>query len=236
MWTIETDRLPKFMMTTPIDPPLWFVRDLFVTMLLSKPLYHLLKKRLSCVIFLGVLLLWWFSGCYQYLLPGISVPCILFFSIGATIGIHKIDIMNLINGKRNEILLMFLLFLIFMVKCNYYVNGTDKPELEYSLPINNLYTLISIPAYLLIASYLTKHRKTDAQSLAPTSFVVFASHWMTLTIMKRIMGKLLSGNYDQTVIFLFQMVLYIVPVVVGVIIYLVIKRHEKIKMLLSGGR
>lgn len=235
-WTNQIDRLPNFEMTTPIDPPLWFVRDLFVCMLSTMLIYHALNKKKTCGITLFILLCWWLTGKYQYLFPGISVPSFLFFGIGSAIGIHKIDIIKISKKYEKMILgIFFVLFLSMVFSC-YYIQGVEKPLLQENKNLASTYILFSIPAYLLIACKVVKYRCLNLEGLAAASFTLFACHWLVLYVLKRIFGHLIKGWIGEGEMMLIQLVLFIVPCLTGIFIYHVIKQSDKAKLLFNGGR
>lgn len=235
-WTSQTDRLPEFAMTTPIDPPLWFVRDLFVCMLCSLLLYRVLKNKKSCIIFLSIMLLWWLSDKYQYLFPGVSVPSFLYFGIGSAIGIYKIDVMKVIQKYSKTILLVFSILFIARITSSHYVWNGEKLMLADNELLASLYILFAIPTYILIASVMIKSKYLNIEKLAAASFTLFAFHWMVLDIFRRIFKHTTQGFVGQGNMMLIQLVLYIIPCIVSLILYGIIKRNDKAKLLLSGGR
>lgn len=235
-WTNQLDRLPEFAMTTPIDPPLWFVRDLFVCMLLSKLFYKLLKKKVTCILFLLVFLGWWLSNQYQYIFPGISVPSIFFFSFGAYIGIWKIDILNLAKRYKLVVLGPFICLLLARIVTEHYEVIDGKLTLMNMNLLSSAYVLWSIPTFLMIADSLTRTKHLNVENLAVVSFTLYAAHWMILGTMKRIMIHTMSGTYSQGEMFLIQIALYIIPCFVAILIYQVIRRSYTLKLLFSGGR
>ncbi len=236
-WTNQTDRLPEFAMTTPIDPPLWFVRDLFVCMLLSGILYKLLRKKVTCFLLLGALFVWWMSGKYQYLFPGISVPAFFFFGFGSAIGIWKIDLMNMVKRYRIIVIIAFSGLFVAMILTSHYQMGSDgRLTLSHIEILNSSYIVASIPAYLLIANRLTKYKLTNIERLATASFTLYACHWLVLDLMRRIICRLFQGEIAQGEMMLMQFALYIIPCLVAIALYDIIKRNRRLKLLLSGGR
>ena len=77
----------------PADPPLWFLRDLMVCMLMSPVYYAILKRKLVGIIFLlSSVSLWLFDIWPLPLLNGVSSLSIVFFALGAFVGIQKLRI------------------------------------------------------------------------------------------------------------------------------------------------
>jgi peptidoglycan/LPS O-acetylase OafA/YrhL len=177
------------------------------------------------------------SGKYQYLFPGISVPAFFFFSFGSAIGIWKIDLMNMVKRHNTISLLLFSSLFVAMIFTSHYQMGADgKLVLTHIEILNSFYIVASIPAYLLIANRLTKCKLTNFEGLATASFTLYACHWLVLDIMRRIIHRLIQGVIAQGEMMLVQFILYIVPCLIAIAFYAIIKRDQRLKLLLSGGR
>lgn len=232
----QLDRITGFTMTTPIDPPLWFMRDLFICMLGSRLFYKLLKNNKICIAFLFLMLCWWLSGKFLYMIPGLSVPSIFFFGLGSAIGIHKIDIMKAIDKYRKVILITFLILLVIRLLTSRYVIEDDRFEFVANSYLNSLYILISIPSYILIAQFTFKIKFLNLERLAGGSFTLFAIHWMVLHYIRIILDSVINGYIAQWEFLALQFLIYLIPTIVGVALYDVIKRNKKVQLLLNGGR
>src|SRR5208282_2371055 len=74
--------------THPIAYQFWFVRDLFLLILLSQLIYFLLTRL--PLLFFAAVVPWW-AALDVFSLPVLSREAILFFSIGAFLAIHRIN-------------------------------------------------------------------------------------------------------------------------------------------------
>lgn len=83
---------------TPADPPLWFLRDLMVCMVLS-PLFYIVLKRwwLAFPIFGFVFVSWFFDLNLFPNVNGFSPLSIIFFGIGSAVGIYKVKIVSFLK-------------------------------------------------------------------------------------------------------------------------------------------
>ena len=90
---------------TPMNDPLWFIRDLMVVMLAS-PLVFLLLKY--CKLYgLGVLGILWFMGWWTTQ-PGFSIAALFFFSVGAYFAIHKKNFVEIFKPHLSLALVMYI--------------------------------------------------------------------------------------------------------------------------------
>lgn len=74
--------------SSPIDYPLWFVRDLMVMCLLSPVIYFALRRGRTLWLFVTGIL-WFFD--FNSRIPGFSSVAMFFFSVGAYLSIYGVD-------------------------------------------------------------------------------------------------------------------------------------------------
>lgn len=79
------------LMTAPINMPLWFLRDLMVVALLSPIIYIGIRKMGGWL--LVILTPLYLSGLCAFI-PGLSAYAVYFFTLGAFLGIRKMDIVE----------------------------------------------------------------------------------------------------------------------------------------------
>jgi peptidoglycan/LPS O-acetylase OafA/YrhL len=172
------------------------------------------------------------GGKFQYIFPGISVPAFLFFGFGSVIGIWKVDFMNFFKRYKTMVFVAFSCSFIVIFLTTHYKIETDGNLVISNIEVlNSLYIIASIPTYLLVADRLSKCKLTNIEGLATVSFTLYACHWLVLDIMRRIIHKLIQGE-----MMFVQFSLYIVPCLIAIVLYAVTNRHQRLKLLLSGGR
>ena len=98
------------LMTAPINLPLWFLRDLIVMSLLTPIIYIVIRRFGYRLIVL--LTIFYLSGLYAFI-PGLSAYAVYFFTIGAFLSIHK---MNLIESLR-QLEIPAYVFSVILVFC-----------------------------------------------------------------------------------------------------------------------
>lgn len=83
----------------PLNTPLWFLRDLFCVTLIS-PLIYFVIKRLRFGVILSLFVLWILPIFDSIPLLNQFVLVLFFFSIGAYMAIHKVDVADVFNRFR----------------------------------------------------------------------------------------------------------------------------------------
>lgn len=76
--------------STPVNAPMWFIRDLLVIVLLSPIIHRLVKGRLGFILPLALLVLF-VAGRWFPANAGYSISCMLFFTLGSWMSVHHID-------------------------------------------------------------------------------------------------------------------------------------------------
>lgn len=96
-----TTNIPKEMAggLTPIDHPLWFLRDLMIACLATPVIWYLIKRLGWGFIFM-VGCFWFFDIGEHWGLPGKDHQPFFFFSLGAYFGIKKINFVQLASSQK----------------------------------------------------------------------------------------------------------------------------------------
>ena len=158
---------------TPIDLPLYFLRDLFVCILLS-PLLAILIRRYPLPTLVCLLLL----AALPVPLGIVLRNSILFsFSFGIYLSLHRIDL-TIIDRHAVPVASAFLILAVLLATACY-MTGPELPAwLEFS---RDLMVLAGIPGFWALSAILIKSRL--ARRLAETgslSFWIFCAHYPVL--------------------------------------------------------
>jgi succinoglycan biosynthesis protein ExoH len=158
---------------TPIDLPLYFLRDLFVCILLS-PLLAILIRRYPLPTLVCLLLL----AALPVSLGIVLRNSILFsFSFGIYLSLHRIDL-TIIDRYAVPVASAFLILAVLLASACY-MTGPELPAwLEFS---RDLMVLAGIPGFWALSAILIKSRL--ARRLAETgslSFWIFCAHYPLL--------------------------------------------------------
>lgn len=172
--------------SSPIDYPLWYIRDLMVCCILS-PLFYVTKKvKFLIPLFFGVL---WVIGIQ---LPvGMSSIAICFFTLGGIIRIYNIPLKN-----KAVMWLAVSLFCILI----YILTGMNKIFYKVVTPIIVL-------SLLPVGERFLSHKIcVRCYNLGTLSFVIYAMHAI---IIKRIFNVLMELNLCQGEIYLLTYIITI---------------------------
>ena len=116
IWNIAMAvKLKSFSLSIFVEPanmPLWFLRDLMVISLLTPIIYIIVRKLGYWLI--GLLAISYLSGVYAFI-PGLSVYAIYFFTFGAFLSIHKMDLVASLKRVEIPAYVLSVLFAISML-------------------------------------------------------------------------------------------------------------------------
>ena len=157
-------------LTSPIDVPLWFVRDLMVVVLISPLIYALINKLKVWAI--AVVLIPYFLKLWPYCL-GISSMSFVMFSVGAYFSINRLDVVAEARRIKGISYVAFgiatVLQIIFIGKLGWWMNVISPIYMFFGMAV-----LINISAY-----FSAKHKPSEI--LAKSSFFLYASHTLFLS-------------------------------------------------------
>lgn len=227
---------------TPLDGPLWFLRDLMVTMVLSPLIYVLIKNRLSGITVLSVASLFYIiSGALklpQYFAPGLSYPCLLFFGWGAFFGLHKINFLNLFYKFKWIIIPISIGLMVTDLSMSSYIEPfTWSTHLEQNDMIHNAMIFSSVPLCFLLGGILEPKMKLS-KKLSSSSFTIFALHKIIILPLGYVVVFVLyTGNeIPATISLLYYFGIIFLAFIIGICAYQIISMNKLLNKVLTGGR
>ena len=188
----------------PISAQFWFIRDLMALLVLAQVIHFLLWRRLALP-FIAVLFGLWFFKIWPLLWP--SVDATFFFSLGAFLALP---------GKNLEYLDKFGTW-ICAAFLGLLILHSAFPE--DTLYLGRLVIMVGVPCAWFLARLVAGSVKLKARmvALGGASFFVFAAHQPLLTILIRIVYKLLHPSGGLALLGLF----FAVPVCLIVVLLLI---------------
>lgn len=158
---------------SPIDYPLWYVRDLIVCCLFS-PIIYVSIKYLKFTFPLLMIILWICD--VHSPIVGLSIISLAFFSVGAFLRSSSFDIneKTVPWGRSAVLIFLILSFLSPLMPSSY---------------ISRIVTLIGSISVLFAADFIIKSKPilaTKVTSLNRTVFFIFASHSIIVKYLYRI--------------------------------------------------
>jgi Acyltransferase family. len=130
---------------TPVNTPLWFIRDLIIMVILSPIVYMLIKYlKIWSIYILGI--------CFIFYLwphiPGFSITAFLFFTLGAYFSLSKL---NFVEVFRKYKAIFYIISLILLLTAIWY-NGESTSIGCYA---KKIYILFGAPAIICLFSEFT---------------------------------------------------------------------------------
>lgn len=209
----------------PLVYPLWFIRDLMVTMVLS-PLLYLLMKRLKLVALLLFGLFWFFGLPLQ--LTGINVAALFFFMLG---GYFRLSQKNLVTECRKLFRLSLIAYPMVAVADAFTKGLTFNPY------IHQIGALLGILFLINVVSYLLEHRKLTVGTFLPgASFFLFAAHEQSLSQVRKSLTLLFPPGTQMCDIILYLLPMLIVIPAALTVYYLLKKYYPAALKVMVGAR
>ncbi len=210
--------------THPIAYQFWFVRDLFLLVVLSPVLYFLLTRAAS-PFFIGVALWWSASGVWT--LPVLSRESILFFSLGGLLAIRRINPLAI-----DRIGALSLVYLPLSV-----MDALTKHQ-SFNNPVHKVAELCGIVCVFCATKYVLRWSTCRKWliTLSSTSFFVFAAHEPLLTVTRKVSYQMFSRPTDLVIASLYFADSIGVIVVCITAYYLCRRTAPEMTKLLTGGR
>lgn len=211
----------------PADYPLWFLRDLIVVSLLSPAIYWLIKK--TGVLFPALAWLVFASDLTEGL-PGLSTRAIAFFSLGAYMGIKKMNI--ILTFRKVETASYVLAFILITL-------DTVQTTLGTRFYVHSPSLLITLIALFNLASRIVERGSLPiSQRLAASTFFIYAMHTIyVMRYVEKIRDVLIPSVLPETVLPFFWILIPILKIAVCFVVYYMLERYfPKIAAVFTGAR
>lgn len=200
---------------------LWFLRDLFVIVLLS-PIIYIGIKYIK-IFFVLLLFPFWILG-IQYF---IQIESVFFFSLGAYIALVYKDLLEKKCAKKEIAIFQFCMWLLYCCVLTEYRYEYYCHCLGILWGIGSIWCLYDVLYHFIRGSFLLKN-------LAGYSFFVYVAHEPLLTVIKKI---LLYMGHSSIWILLIYFIAPIITISICLTIGRILRKYTpKFYAFISGGR
>lgn len=204
----------KVLLVNPIPYQLWFIRDLFLLVLVTPVLFFILKripKTMIMVLFFG-----WFFNFNEF---NNSFEALLFFSCGGFVSVNKVELINKSYPEKKYLFLFsWVLLLLLKIALEYF----DCNEIGIRIILKSS-IIVGIIAFWIGYDGLLESQnslKLKLLKISSYSFFIYASHEPILTIIKKtlfiVAPKTNSGYF--AVYFFAPLMTLVICVLFGVIL------------------
>lgn len=172
--------------TAPANVPLWFLRDLLVVVAVTLVIFWLVKRLKYFYIFV-------LAFCYVskiwFVIPGVSITAIFFFSLGAFFSIHGKNLVKEIKKIKFLSFALGILLLLITVLCD--GNNTSTGFLIYPF-----FVIVGVCATFNLAIFLLESGKVKVYPiLSKSSFFIYATHTLLiLSVSRAVCSRILYWN------------------------------------------
>lgn len=213
----------------PIDIPLWYIRDLFLMVIISPIIYWFIRRfNVWYITILGIA--WCVKSAY---LPNggyisMLITALFFFSWGGFHGINEINFVKEMKKFKFSIILYLPIAVL----------DTLSIYTPYNSYIHNIGIFIGLITVVNIASQLLESGKVHTRDiLINSTFFVFALHKLIIDDVAKVLFSLLHLPDNTFVMLLFYLFVPIITIAICISIYNIIhKSFPQICNILTGGR
>ncbi len=213
---------------SPINAPLWYMRNLMVAVLLSPLLYVLLKNRAVGAVFIAAMLaLWLFVPSIEREVVWLQPKFYFFFSLGGWFALHKVPFPRF---RPMAVAIGVALFVLAIAGVFFYRGRVAFVAYELSLLVGAL--LLIYCAYHIVA---TKHWSVPSW-LNQSYFFIFVYHFIPLALLQRLALRFLkpATNVEYFVVYFAS---FAAIVLLGVGLFHLLKRlFPKFTAFILGSR
>lgn len=182
--------------TTPVDYPLWYLRDLIVMSIIS-PLFYVLLKGRKGIQILGALLVCFAAGIGPHI-SGLEPVAIVFFGFGAYSGIHGLDPVEACG--RPTVFRAAAATAVWTALCVASVSGPTAFIRERCIGLGILCGVYALTCW---ASYMTDRHARIPALLTSSTFFVFGLHSLVIGPWRSILSKIIIPDTSVGMILLY---------------------------------
>jgi peptidoglycan/LPS O-acetylase OafA/YrhL len=208
----------------PIVYPFWFIRDLLV-MVLASPFIFWIIQRIGWL-FPTTLFIFWLLRPPESNLP--SPGALLFFATGAYIGINRLSAFHLDKWRH-----IFWFFYLLSLLCDpMFLSSSKAAYLARLQAVLGAISILSLTKFAIGTPALEKW----LIKLAGASFFLFATHEPTLSIIRKITERLLSGTSPLWVLCQYFVSAIATVITLTLLYYFLSKKLPRFTKIITGGR
>lgn len=186
---------------SPIDGPLWYVRDLMI-LCLTTPIVHWCVKKLKCPFMVLLGLIWFFTFGGYIGLPHMCHQGLFFFPLGAYFAINKINFVEWVRNNKITMCLAYIAPVLLVADVIVY------PKFNW---VHQCWILTGMVSTLYFVSLLIEKGKLkENKFLTDANFFVFCLHYLIINKFMKMLVMFLHPSSPVAVLVLY----FGVPVIV----------------------
>ena len=212
----------------PINPPLWFVRDLFIVVLTTPLVFWIVKKMRAWSVY-SMLVLWFASEltCWGYITQ--LITAYTFFICGAYMSIYKKDMMYEFGRCSTFSFVAYPLLSIEYMICAYV-----RPEFCTVIKLINILVGLLF-AYNVAALLIERSICKPNKFLSSAAFFIYVSHFLIYNEVLKILFLILSPVLPIGFVFLYLLAV-LVSVILLLVAYYLMNRYAPMVLRVIAGK
>jgi len=220
----------RYIYFTPVAPQLWFIWHLMAMVLLSLPLYFLLRNFLGYAVVAAGLYVFIWQVTVPFVLPSyLAQEAVLFFSLGGMFALHKFD-MNY-RLKPIVVVSLFVAWIVLLVV---------KTVLSYEYALPYFHQVLVLMGLVVVwfgydELFVGEKLKAAMLRLSEHTFFIYVFHLPLMSIMLNSVLSKLGGS--PTVGLILFVVFPVFIVCVSIVLGALMSRFvPNVYAILTGGR
>lgn len=168
----------------PVLSPYWYIRNLFILQLCSPILFYLIKY-LKGFYLLVIGIIWAMTPTLTF-----TYSSIFFFSMGAYISIHHIDLEQQTERFFKFIVTFFILLLAFEFYLHFYLPN------PYSIYVQKVLFVCGVICFFTLAIRAAKKQITISNYLGKASFFIYTTHYPIMLGVRKLSLKWMGESTE----------------------------------------
>ena len=204
---------PYITASSPVNTPLWYIRDLMALIIFTPFLYRLLKGRCGVFVCVGLLYCFisgtWPMACFWFNLQGVC-----FFCFGAWVAINKFNLIRLFDfGKPTVALSVWTLLLVAASVSRLLWRMSDM-----SMPLHAMTNLVGVPWVITLCAEVARRGYQPSTFISNATFFVYAFHGIMVSYVKILVIRIIQP-YDTFEVIIAYFVIAFLLVVGPLMLY-----------------
>lgn len=211
----------------PIDYPLWFIRNLIILCLLSPLIYIAVRK--SWLPLIGLIICW--IGGWWPQIDGFSITGVLFFTLGATLSLHKINPVQYLSEHKKQANSLVFLYLALAL-----ADLATRDNAGVNHYFHAIGILVGIISAVWIATLASERNISFPKYFTSATFFIYAGHGLIVHSVKAGLIRVLQPQSGFAWLGIYITIFFILTGISIALYHLLNRIAPKLTSVLVGGR
>lgn len=210
--------------SSPVDFPLWFLRDLILLVICSPIIYRLLRAcKVYIVLLLGII--WFFRIDNGVGIPLRSYQSLFFFPLGAYLAINKINCIKWLLGKENIVIAYLLIAVVDLI----------TKDAWYNIFVHNSGICLGMISFVsIISSLIQKDKIKVSRPYSSYSYFIYLFHGLFIHQLSYVLLLIVKPESHVSLLIVYFSIPFITVLICIGIYKVLMVTTPKLLMILTG--